>query len=87
MLDLRHNKLRQIPPVVYELSSLQTLYLRSVLLHTLSACYSIVLVIGIWMVERAHTTYNVVLQLALQVPEHCTLPNCMPETLLIYIPT
>ena len=34
VLDLRHNKLRQIPPVVYELSSLQTLYLRSVSLST-----------------------------------------------------
>ena len=28
VLDLRHNKLREIPPVVYELVSLQTLYLR-----------------------------------------------------------
>ena len=30
VLDLRHNKLREIPPVVFELTSLQTLYLRFV---------------------------------------------------------
>ena len=28
VLDLRHNKLKEIPPVVYNLGSLQTLYLR-----------------------------------------------------------
>lgn len=28
MLDLRHNKLKDIPYVVYDLASLQTLYLR-----------------------------------------------------------
>ena len=28
VLDLRHNKFREVPPIVYELPALQTLYLR-----------------------------------------------------------
>lgn len=28
VLDLRHNKFKEVPPVVYELPALQTLYLR-----------------------------------------------------------
>ncbi len=37
VLDLRHNKFKEVPQVVYELHSLKTLYLRFNKIRTVSA--------------------------------------------------